>query len=236
MKTQMISALSRLLRPVPEMDFEQSLIINRTEIFRQKQIDCILDVGANTGQYAESVLSNYSCRIISFEPMKREFDKLNKKLSKYKQWTAHHIGLGESEEQLSINVSANSFSSSLLNLNAETLGYNQDIGYVGNETVQIKRLDAIWNELNITGNRTLLKIDTQGYEARILNGCRDIVDQLFGIQVELSVVQLYQGEPLFDEMFHKILALGFDLYVIEPGYKDPHTGKLLQLEAVFFRS
>ncbi|WP_374951520.1 FkbM family methyltransferase [Mucilaginibacter sp.] len=232
----MISSLTRLFQPRSKASFEDSLLAHRLEIFRDKKIDCILDVGANTGQYATSVLSGYSCRIISFEPMKKEFDELSQKLSRYPYWTAHNIGLGDREERVNINISENSFSSSILGLNQETILYDDSIGFIGTQVIQVKRLDAIWDTLPVFGKRVLLKIDTQGYENRVLNGSSGVLSLIYGIQVELSIVQLYREEPLFDEMLHKIQQLGFDLYMIEPGYKDPHSGKLLQLEAIFFRT
>jgi FkbM family methyltransferase len=196
----------------------------------------ILDVGANTGQFAESIFQNYDCRIISFEPMKFEYDQINDKASKNPKWSALNIGLGDKNETVKINISKNSYSSSILDLNDETLKYDSDIGYIDRQEIVIKRLDSIWDTLAINGEKTLLKIDTQGYESKVLDGSSAVLNYISGIQIELSVVQLYKNEPLFDEMHKKINQLGFDLYAVEPGYKDPVSGKLLQIEAVFFKS
>lgn len=227
--------IQRLIKKQTLPDFESILLANRINLFRQKNITTILDVGANSGQYAESVLKHFNCNIISFEPMIPEYKIIMSKIPGYKNWIAFNYGLGDENKNETINISKNSFSSSILKLNGITTTFDESIGYIDKQDISIKRLDSIWNILpNLTGN-ILLKIDTQGYESKVLDGCSAVLDKITGIQIELSIIELYENEPLFDVMYNKIKQLGFELYIIEPGYKDPKSGKLLQIEAVFFK-
>ena len=88
----------------------------------------------------------------------------------------------------------------------------------------------------MTGAKSvLLKIDTQGYEDRVLIGAAGVLDKLTALQVELSLVPLYAGQPLFDEMRKKIEMMGFVLFAIFPGYVHERTGQTLQIDGFFVR-
>jgi hypothetical protein len=51
----------------------------------------------------------------------------------------------------------------------------------------------------------------------------------------MSLAPLYEGQLLFPELLDRVLGLGFELWSIEPGFVEPATGRLLQLDAIFFR-
>lgn len=42
-----------------------------------------------------------------------------------------------------------------------------------------------------------LKIDTQGYEEKVLNGAEELLSKVKVIQTELSLMPLYKGKILF---------------------------------------
>ena len=82
--------------------------------------------------------------------------------------------------------------------------------------------------------RTLLKIDTQGYEEEVLAGAGDLVRWFGAIQLELSFVELYAGQRLFDDLYERMRSWGFRLQIIEPGFSDS-SGRLLQCDGLFVR-
>jgi hypothetical protein len=51
----------------------------------------------------------------------------------------------------------------------------------------------------------------------------------------MSLVPLYAGEALFEDMFKIVRGLGFELWRISPGFYDYRTGRTLQVNCVFFR-
>ena len=72
----------------------------RQKLLKFHSIDKILDVGANTGQYAiETFKLGYAGEIISFEPMKGAFEDLERKSNKRTNWTVFNYGLGDRDEQ-----------------------------------------------------------------------------------------------------------------------------------------
>ena len=81
----------------------------------------------------------------------------------------------------------------------------------------------------------MLKVDTQGFEDPILAGAKDTINILTGIQLEMSLTKLYEGQTLFKELYEKVTSLGFELNLIEPSFTDKNTGRLLQIDGIFFK-
>ena len=81
----------------------------------------------------------------------------------------------------------------------------------------------------------MLKIDTQGYERSVLDGATEVVKLARGIQIELSFAALYEGAMKFDEAINRLLAEGFELQMVEPGFRDPVSQQLLQADGIFVR-
>ena len=69
----------------------------------------------------------------------------------------------------------------------------------------------------------------------MLAGAQAVLPRMAGVQLELSLVPLYEGQQLFDKLFEKVKASGFELWSISPVLVDPQSGRLLQLDATFFR-
>jgi hypothetical protein len=80
-----------------------------------------------------------------------------------------------------------------------------------------------------------MKIDTQGYESRVLQGAQGSLARIDTVQMELSLVPLYEGELLFQEMWELLRAKGYTLVAIESGFSAPASGQLLQVDGIFHR-
>ena len=105
--------------------------------------------------------------------------------------------------------------------------------YIAKEKIQIKKMDSIFHLFFEDGDNIMLKIDTQGYEKNVLLGAQDVLSNIKIIQVEMSVVPLYENEILFIEMINFLDSKGFELFSLENGFSDEKTGKLLQLDGIF---
>ncbi len=51
----------------------------------------------------------------------------------------------------------------------------------------------------------------------------------------MSLVPLYEGQKLFEEMLRTVKEMGFFLYNLTPGFYDYRTGRRLQVMGTFFR-
>jgi FkbM family methyltransferase len=196
--------------------------------------DCF-DIGANTGQFAKLLRSiGFQGKIYSFEPQAKAFEQLSKSASGDSKWEVHNRGLGNSDGKSIINISKNSVSSSILDIDKFLVETIPETQYISKEEIKIIRLDTFLKEINFK-KRFFLKIDTQGFESKILEGAEGCFTDIYAIQLELPCVSLYNGEKLFDEMKDFIESKGFYLSSLENGLADPKNGKLLEVEAIFLR-
>lgn len=214
-----------------------SSAVQMRKLIKHHNIDLIIDVGANTGQYATSLRElSYSDRIVSFEPLSSAYEKLVQKSKKDPLWEiAPRTAIGDHDGEITINIAGNSYSSSLLPMLDSHKTACPESAYIGSQTVKITRLDRIAPSYIGDSNSVFLKIDVQGYEQQVLEGAKEILSQVKGIQLEMSLVPLYQGELLFTEMLDYMKHLGYSIYLLKPGFTDSNTGQMLQLDGIFFK-
>jgi FkbM family methyltransferase len=212
---------------------------SRKKFMEYGSYDLVIDVGANVGQYVDEIrnIYKYKKRIVSFEPIKNAFDELTKRYNGDKLWEGFNFALGDSERVDYINISKHSASSSILKFNDEYLEKNKELDTVGKEGIHIFKLDDIFDKIiQKKSNNVLIKIDTQGYDKKVLIGAEKSLKKIKGIQIELSIKELYSGEALFLDVMNYLKIHNFDLYSLEPYYYDPNTHELLQVEAYFLNN
>lgn len=219
-----------------EADWNRNLV-NQLE---SHQVDVVLDVGANSGQYARSLReANFERRIISFEPLSAPFSVLKKRATKDPFWECRQCALGDMEGTIRINVAGNAghASSSVLPMLTGHQEACPEANYIGTEEVPIHRLDSVAPDILQPKDVTFLKIDVQGFERQVLAGGRSTVnDHCVGMQLELSFLPLYEGGMLIREAFDVAYSLGFTLTGLLPGFTDVRNGRMLQADGIFFRN
>jgi FkbM family methyltransferase len=200
-------------------------------------IDLVLDVGSNIGQYAHELRSHgYRGRIVSFEPSEAAHADLTRAARGDDGWSvAPRMALGSTSGEATLHVAGNSLSSSVLRMLPEHERAAPGSKVVRTERVPLHRLDEVAVPYLAQSKAALLKIDTQGYEAQVLAGSEGILDRVLAIQLELSLVPLYEGQPLFDAMRERLNGLGFALFALFPGYVHEVTGSTLQIDGFFVR-
>ncbi len=206
-------------------------------LLASQRIVTTLDVGANVGQFANRLRRDYGFegRIISFEPSEEAFAILERAAGNDQAWQAFRLGLGDREEARLLNVSENSQSSSVLEVLPLHLSVAPESRTVSQETIQLRRLDVLWDELGIADAPVFLKLDVQGFERQVLDGAADVLDRLSVVQLELSVTPLYEGEMVLGEALARMQSHGLALCSCEPSFTDEARGKALQFDCVFAR-
>lgn len=201
-------------------------------------IDLVLDVGANNGGYGSFMREiGYQGAILSFEPLEQAHSELTRVALQDDLWSvAPRMALGAEDGNIEINVAGNSVSSSILPMHDAHAKAAPNSQYIGRQQVPLKRLDSITHPALITNRKILLKIDTQGYEMSVLQGAAGLLPYVHGIQLEMSLVPLYQGQPLYQEIIEWLADQGFELWNVIPGFLDESNGRLLQFDGIFFRS
>lgn len=198
----------------------------------------VLDVGANDGGFARSLRSfGYLGPILSFEPGADARSRLQASSADDPSWEVRSFALGDFDGFATLNVTANSgASSSLLEMLDRHVEAAPDAHVLAHERVQVRRLDSVVADEGVTLLRPALKIDVQGFERQVLDGCGPLLEEFVAVQLELSVEHLYSGAWDWREAIDWLDHAGFRLCALEPGFTDPASGRMLQFDAVMLRS
>jgi FkbM family methyltransferase len=208
----------------------------RISLLRAFEIDAILDVGANEGQFAQEMRSEgFVGRIVSFEPLATSYRHLRGYAQFDPLWDVVQLALGDFDGQADLNVSRNSQSSSILDMSPRLRAMGADIEYCGTQTVEVRRLDSVWDLYRGNARRVYLKLDVQGAEAAVLRGAEKSLPEVVGVHMETSLEELYEGGELLVPTLIGMEKRGFKLMGIEPEFSDATTGQLLQADCLFFR-
>ncbi|MEJ2120313.1 MAG: FkbM family methyltransferase [Alphaproteobacteria bacterium] len=200
-------------------------------------VTVLLDVGANEGQYVGYLRNaGWTGRVVSFEPVAAVHATLTANAARDPAWAvAPPMALGAEDGEAEITVSNETDMSSLLPLKDEILQVSPSSAAAGKETVTVRTLDGVFDQFVETDDRAFLKIDTQGYERAVLDGAAQSLPKLAGLQVELSLTPLYEGEADWRVLVERIEGAGFALSFVLPGYYDRHLKRMLQFDGVFMR-
>jgi FkbM family methyltransferase len=200
-------------------------------------VNLVFDVGANAGQFGRRLReSGYRGRIVSFEPLSAAWNELTMACRADPLWDAAPRGaIGSEDGEIDIHVAGNSRSSSALNMLDTLKQIAPETAYTGTERVPLRRLDSIAKDYVAPDSVPFIKMDTQGFESEVLKGAPELLKRVAGLNLELTLVPLYEGQLLFEEMFTGITALGFEAWDFSPAFVDRQTGRLLQADVTFFR-
>ncbi len=193
----------------------------------KKKNPTIFDIGANSGDSIDRFQKLFENPIIySFEPLKKEYSLIKKKESQNVK--CFNFAFGEQEMYKSLNVSTDSHLSSFIEYNNEI---SKDATKDYKDTVQIRTLDNFLKDRKEIEKIDLLKIDTQGYEEKILEGAKySLQENIFKIiEIELQIGKLYEGtnKNFFDLEKH-LIKNNYRLFSID------RFGNLLQSPTLEF--
>jgi FkbM family methyltransferase len=212
--------------------------LRRIKLFEHYHIDLVFDIGANKGQYATGIMdAGYQYTIVSFEPLSSVHSIIEKESKKYSNWTvAPRCAIGSKKEEIEINISANSVSSTLLNMLDSHIEGAPESKIIGKEKVQVYPLDEIATNYIGSSKNIFLKIDVQGFEQEVLKGAQSMLAKAKGVEMEISLVPLYENQTwLLPQILEYMDQKDFVLTSIVPAFTDNKTGKVLQCNGIFYK-
>lgn len=209
----------------------------RQRVLERLQIDMVIDVGANQGQYAVDVRrGGYGGRIASMEPSSDQFARLEATSSNDDLWSVHQLALGAEPGTATLHVAANEGkSSSLLPQKDLHFGTTETMRYVDTETVEVQTIENIAPTIAGQDERILLKVDVQGVELDVIRGAGSLLPRVLAVEIELGLLPMYESQPDWRAVLDAMDDWGFTLFALDPGYSDWESGRLIEMDGLFVR-
>jgi FkbM family methyltransferase len=186
------------------------------KLFALLDIDCVLDVGANRGQYRDFLRKHvgYSGHIVSFEPIPENLEILRARAKEDAYWSIEGCALGKSSGHATFNVMVSStFSSFLQPDHTSTSRFKDGNNVAASLTVNLKRLDEVLPQVEkkLPVKNIYLKLDTQGFDLEVAAGGAQNMHRFKALQTEASVVPIYKGAPDYVTSIRTFQSMGFVL-------------------------
>ncbi|MCM3903814.1 MAG: FkbM family methyltransferase [Pyrinomonadaceae bacterium] len=195
----------------------------------------VFDVGAHAGEFARMIHKILpGVAIISFEPLAEPFERLQRNTGRIPDFRAFNCALGAETSTQEMHHNEYSQSSSLLamaDLHRESFPFAKR---VTDERVEVRRLDDVARDV-LAEEEILIKIDVQGYEEEVLLGGEDLIARSRLLIIEVSFKTLYEGQPLFDDIYQHVREKGFKYMGNLDQVLSPADGSVLQADAIFIR-
>lgn len=229
---KMLAKLGYQIKPLDDgFSFNNNLMW-----LKNYNINSILDIGGNEGQYIKFINNVFpKAKIYSFEPISSCFLKIEKLSKELKQVTAFNFALGDSNELVDFNLNVFTPSSSIMKMKQEHITNFPHAKETNLIKIEIKRLDDVISQLEMKKD-VLVKIDVQGYESRVLKGGYSFFSKIPKIIiVEASIVSLYEQEASFAELYDLFRTMGYKYMGNMHQLYSPVDGSVLQVDAIFIK-
>lgn len=199
-------------------------------------IRTILDIGANVGDFGEFLYGYFQpSAMYVFEPLPSCQPLLQEMAARHANITVFDVALSDYEGEQTFWENEYGPSSSLLHVSdthkrafPETRNESQAI-------VRVARLDDVLAGITLEDG-ILVKIDVQGVEDRVILGGLSVFSRAAVVVVEMSFVEMYDGQPLFEEIHDLLVGCGLRLIGMKNQIVDSETGQPLFAHCYYGRT
>jgi len=209
------------------------------DVLQLYRVDCVLDVGANRGQYGRLMRrAGFKGHILPFEPVPEIFEQLSNAARNDDNWHVHQMALGRESGELDMHVVPGSLSSLLPPTEFGGNRYAR-LREAAIQKVPVRRLDEVLGQLlppDLADPRILLKLDTQGFDLEAFAGVGHWQDQLVALQSEVALMQIYEGMPRMPESLAVFESAGFEVTGMFPVSREARTARVLEYDCVMVRA
>lgn len=209
-------------------------------LFKEYRPDCVFDVGANTGQYATMLRRQvgYTGLILSFEPNPAAAAALRQQSADDANWHVFEHAISTHDGELQFNVMAESqFSSLSVPDHSQTALFADKNRVAETITVKTETLASALNRLRQAHDfqRPFLKLDTQGWDARIVESSPEAMPEFIGLQSELSIKKIYAHSVDFRDALSLYERHGFTLSSFVPNNAG-HFPLLVEMDCIMINN
>lgn len=193
------------------------LATHLAKLFARYQIDAVLDVGANRGQYRDFLRDEvgFAGHIVSFEPMSALAAALRERAGADARWSVFHCAVGPAPGTLPLNVMRDDSLSSFRRPDGTAVRDDLDAQntVVRVEEVAVRTLEGLWPEIAALHKvaRPYLKMDTQGFDLEVVAGAGAALRQVVALQSEVAFRALYAAAPNHLDSISQLQSAGFEI-------------------------
>ena len=204
-------------------------------ILSNYEFKVILDVGANTGQFAK--VARAFCpdaTIYSFEPLPDIYSQLVEELAIDHNAIPVNSAISNfsgTADMFQSNFSASSSLLPMAKLHKEEMPHSASSKKV---KVRIDKLDDWIIKNNVKLDHDLLiKMDVQGNELKVIEGGINVLQRAKLLIIEVSFYELYHGQALFDDIYEVLKKNGFTYKGNLGQYQSQKSNNILFADALF---
>jgi FkbM family methyltransferase len=169
----------------------------------------VIDAGANRGQFAVFAARRFpGAMLFCFEPLSGPGARLRRAVHAHDRLKVWNVALGAANGEADFHVAVADDSSSLLPIGARQREAFPRTKEREIRRVQVRRLDAVLETTDLS-RPVLLKIDVQGGELGVLQGAEGLIQSVDAVLVEVSFLELYDGQALADAVWNHLHERGF---------------------------
>lgn len=190
-------------------------------LLKKEKSPVIFDIGGGQGTTLALFLEQLpNSNIHLFEPIAANFKIIEKEFGQKPNVSLHQLAAGKKNEKRTIHIADRVTSSSLHTLNPEAHEADSYLAQAlrpsGKEEISVIRLEVYLEKYQ---QIDLLKLDVQGFELNVLEGCGELLKRVRYVLLEVSNHHGYKEAALYYELDAYLRNQGFQLADIFPGIK-----------------
>ena len=188
----------------------------------------IYDIGAYDGRWSQMCSALFAPRqIVLFEPQQELQQALRSR--QREDWKILPFALGAQNTVQEFHLTSNRSAGSLLMpvLDDDLAASGTDV--VGSESVSVRTLDSVVAAEQLEAP-DLIKLDVQGFEEKVLEGGKTTFAKTAKLVIEVSIREVYAGQPLLLDILQKVAPWGFVVEDITEALRQWPSGELWQVD------
>jgi FkbM family methyltransferase len=179
------------------------------DLLQPARLTAVVDIGANPidgDPPYKRMLGAGLCTLVGFEPQAEALAELNRRKGPHERYLSSAVGDGQEH---TLHICQARGMTSLLPPDPAQLALFNEFPAFGRVVEQVRIPTRRLDDIDEIDHLDFLKIDVQGAELDVFTAGRHKLSRAVAIQVEVSFVTLYQGQPAFGAIDVALRELGF---------------------------
>lgn len=210
------------------------------KVFDAYGVDAVFDIGANEGKFGLFLRRElgYSGWIFSYEPAPEPLVALRRRASLDSKWEVFDKALGATAGVQDLHIARHSTLSSFLRPRFDQTKFAYNSRQTSQTiSVPVTSLDQAFLDIRsrVPIKRPFLKLDTQGYDMEVVWGGEEAMRSAVALQIELSIVPLYENTPTYAQTIQHLMQRGFRLSDFFAVARDSNL-QLLEMDCIMVKA